>query len=135
MNDMIYAVPVASVIALIFAFVKSSSVNKADAGTPEMQIIAGRIADGAKAFLIAEYKVLAIFVGVVAVLLAIANMSGDNQSPLIALSFVFGAVASAARGTPSVEKKKTKHIDGEGLLEHLIRELTDPVLMGEAVDI
>ena len=98
MNPLIYAVPAAGVIALIFAFLKSSSVSKADAGTEEMQTIAGRIADGAKAFLVAEYKVLAAFVVVVAILLAVANSSGDNQSPVIALSFVLGAVASAAAG-------------------------------------
>jgi K(+)-stimulated pyrophosphate-energized sodium pump len=78
--------------------VKSSSVNKADAGTEEMKTIAGRIADGARAFLVAEYKVLAIFVAVVAVLLGIANSGGENQSPIIAVAFVLGAVFSAAAG-------------------------------------
>ena len=64
MNPLVYAVPAAGVVALIFAFIKSASVNKADAGTEEMKVIAGRIADGARAFLVAEYKVLAIFVAV-----------------------------------------------------------------------
>jgi len=98
MNPLVYAVPAAGVIALVFAFLKSKSVTSADAGTDEMKTIAGRIADGARAFLVAEYKVLAIFVAVVAVLLAIANMSGDEQSPIIAVAFVLGAVASAAAG-------------------------------------
>ena len=98
MNSLVYAVPAAGVVALIFAFIKSASVNKADAGTEEMKIIAGRIADGARAFLVAEYKVLSAFVVVVAALLAIANLSGDNQSPLIALAFIIGATASAAAG-------------------------------------
>ena len=99
MNPLVYGVPAAAVLALIFAFMKSSSVNKADAGTDEMKTIAGRIADGAKAFLVAEYKVLAIFVVIVAILLGAANASGgENQSPVIALSFVLGAVASAAAG-------------------------------------
>ena len=98
--DFIYAVPAAAVIALIFAYIKSVSVSKADAGTEEMQTIAGRIADGAKAFLVAEYKVLAIFVVVVAILLAAANMGEGrtDQSPIIAVAFVIGAVASAAAG-------------------------------------
>ena len=101
MNELVYGVPVAAVIALVFAFMKSTSVNKADAGTEEMQTIAGRIADGARAFLVAEYKVLAIFVVVVAILLGGANAMGEegsNQSPIIALSFVLGAVASGAAG-------------------------------------
>ena len=99
MDPLVYAVPASGVLALIFAFMKSSSVTKADAGTEEMKTIAGRIADGARAFLVAEYKVLAIFVAVVAVLLGIANSSGGEvQSPLIAGAFVLGAVASAAAG-------------------------------------
>ena len=98
MDPLLYGVPAAGVVALIFAFVKSSSVDKADAGTDEMKIIAGRISDGAKAFLVAEYKVLAIFVAVVAVLLAVANSGGEEQSPIIAAAFVLGAVASAAAG-------------------------------------
>jgi K(+)-stimulated pyrophosphate-energized sodium pump len=97
MDLIIYAVPLSAVIALIFAFLKSTSVSKADAGTEEMQTIAGRIADGARAFLVAEYKVLAIFVVVVAVLLAVVN-SGEGKSPLIAAAFVLGAVASGAAG-------------------------------------
>jgi len=97
MDLIIYAVPFSAVIALIFAFIKSSSVSKADAGTEEMQTIAGRIADGARAFLVAEYKVLAMFVVVVAILLAVVN-SGEGKSPLIAGAFVLGAVASGAAG-------------------------------------
>ena len=96
--DYIYAVPAAGLIALIFAFMKSKSVAKADAGTEEMQVIAGRIADGARAFLVAEYKVLAAFVAVVAILLAVANSGGEEQSPIIAFAFVLGAVFSAAAG-------------------------------------
>ena len=98
MNPLLFAVPVAGIIALVFAKAKSDSVITADPGTTEMQTIAKRIEDGAKAFLVAEYKVLAKFVAVVAVLLLLANLSGKNQSPLIALSFILGAGASAAAG-------------------------------------
>ena len=98
MDPLLYGVPAAGVIALIFAVLKSKSVSKADAGTDEMQVIAGRIADGARAFLVAEYKVLAIFVAVVAVLLAVANSGGEQQSPIIAAAFVLGATFSAAAG-------------------------------------
>jgi K(+)-stimulated pyrophosphate-energized sodium pump len=98
LNPLVYGVPAAGVIALLFAIAKSKSVSKADAGTEEMQTIAGRIADGARAFLVAEYKVLAKFVAVVAILLAVANSSGELQSPVIAVTFVLGAVFSAAAG-------------------------------------
>ncbi|MEC7983914.1 MAG: sodium-translocating pyrophosphatase [Myxococcota bacterium] len=97
MNPLVYAVPAAGLLALIFAFVKSSSVSKADAGTDEMKKIAGRIADGARAFLVAEYKVLAVFVLIVAVLLGIAKFQ-VGESPIISAAFILGAVASAAAG-------------------------------------
>ena len=98
MEYLIYGAPAAGFIALIFAFIKASSVSKEDAGDETMKQIAASIQEGAMAFLRAEYKVLALFVVVVAGLLAWANSSGDNQSPLIALSFVIGAVASGLAG-------------------------------------
>ena len=103
MDPLVYGVPAAGVVALIFAFVKSNSVSSADAGTDEMKVIAGRIADGARAFLVAEYKVLGIFVAVVAVLLGIANSGGAEQSPIIAVAFILGAVFSAVSGRHDTE--------------------------------
>ena len=98
LNELIYAAPVAGVLALIYAFIKAAWVRKQDAGDANMQEIAGLIQEGAMAFLRAEYKVLAIFVVVVAGLLAAANWTGEGQSPLIALSFVVGAVFSGVAG-------------------------------------
>ena len=98
MEYLIYSAPAAGVLALLFAWMKASSVTKEDAGDETMQRIAARIQEGARAFLTAEYKVLAIFVVIVAGLLAWANMSGETQSPIIALSFVMGAVASGLAG-------------------------------------
>lgn len=63
-----------------------------------MARIAGHIQKGAMAFLSAEYKVLGIFVVAVAALLAFKGMSEDNSSPLVALSFVVGAVCSGLAG-------------------------------------
>ena len=96
--DLVVAAPVAGVLALAYAFWKAQWVKKQDAGTDVMKEIAALIQDGAMAFLKAEYKVLAGFVVVVAGLLAFANMSGENQSPLIAVSFVVGAFASGLAG-------------------------------------
>ena len=93
--NLVYAVPVAGIIALAFAYTKAKWVQKQDAGTDEMKEIARRIQEGAMAFLNTEYRVLAKFVVVVAILLAVANLNGENQSPLIAASFVCGAVLSA----------------------------------------
>ena len=63
-----------------------------------MKQIGASIADGAMAFLKAEYRVLAVFVIAVAVLLSIANSGKADSSPLIALSFIVGAFASAFAG-------------------------------------
>jgi len=88
----------AGVLALIFAYTKAAWVSKQDAGTEEMQEIAAAIQEGAMAFLAREYKVLSIFVIFVAGLLAASNMDGDNRSPMIAMSFVVGAIASGLAG-------------------------------------
>ena len=98
MDPLTLAIPGAGVLALAYAGYKAAWVKKQDAGNSTMVEIANQIQTGAMAFLKAEYSVLAIFVAVVAGLLALANMSGDNQSPLIAVSFVVGALASAGAG-------------------------------------
>jgi len=97
MDSVVYAAPIAGVLALVYAFIKAQWVRKQDAGTDVMKEIADLIQKGAMAFLAAEYKVIAIFVAIVAVLLAVAN-NGEGQSPLIAVSFVVGALASALAG-------------------------------------
>ncbi|MCP4715866.1 MAG: sodium-translocating pyrophosphatase [Deltaproteobacteria bacterium] len=101
MENMTYAIPFFGLIALIFAFMKANWVNKQDMGTDRMKEICGYIRDGAMAFLSREYKVLAIFVVCVAILLAIANASSTPDSyrnPLIAFSFIFGAFCSGLAG-------------------------------------
>ena len=98
MDPLTLAIPGAGLVALGYAGIKAVWVRKQDPGTPDMVDIADQIQTGAMAFLKAEYTVLAGFVAVVAVLLAVANGSGDTQSPVIALSFVVGAIASGAAG-------------------------------------
>lgn len=98
MQNIIYLIPVAGVIALIYTFVKSSWVGKQDVGTDKMDKIGKHIASGAMAFLKAEYKVLAIFVVAVAVLLGISGSGNEQSHPLVAFSFVMGAIFSALAG-------------------------------------
>ncbi len=98
MNNLLLAVPAVGVLALGFAFWKARWVTAQEAGDDDMKEIASRIQEGAMAFLAAEYKVLAGFVAIVAVVLAAANMSGNTQTPLIAVAFVVGAAASALAG-------------------------------------
>ncbi|MFH1277351.1 MAG: sodium-translocating pyrophosphatase [Candidatus Eisenbacteria bacterium] len=97
MSQAIYLVPAAGVLALLFAFWKSAWVNRQDPGTEEMQTIAGHIRTGAMAFLGREYRVLAVFVAVAAVLLAVFSR-GEDTHPLVALSFICGALASGLAG-------------------------------------
>ncbi len=84
-----------ALLALGFAFYKLRWVEAQEPGNEEMQSIAEATREGAMAFLQREYRVLAIFVVVVAVLLALFY-TGDER--IIALSFVVGAVCSALAG-------------------------------------
>ncbi|MFN0200026.1 MAG: sodium-translocating pyrophosphatase [Bacteroidia bacterium] len=79
-------------------WVQSSWVSKQDAGNDRMQYIANSIAEGAMAFLAAEYRVLSIFVAVAAIgLLVLSNMV-EHSSWLITVAFIIGAVFSALAG-------------------------------------
>ncbi len=94
----LYAVVGAGALALIFAYVRSRWITKQDTGTDEMRVIAGHIQEGAMAFLSREYKVLAIFVAVIAVLLGVSNFGMEDSHALIALAFVVGATCSGLAG-------------------------------------
>ncbi len=89
--------PVFGLLGLLYVLWKSAWINKQDAGTDKMKKIAGHIAEGAMAFLKAEYKILSIFVVCVALLLAFTANS-ETSSPLVGLSFVLGAFCSALAG-------------------------------------
>ena len=94
-----YLVPAAGILALIYAFVKTQWINKQDPGDAKMVEIGQAIREGAMAFLATEYKVLAIFVVAVAVILGVANfMQFGAEASLVALSFVVGACASGLAG-------------------------------------
>ncbi len=94
MDNIAYLIPVAGAVALLFTFIKSKAVDKADPGSERMKRIAGNITDGAMAFLRAEYRILLMVVIAVAVLLA----AFYSETRLIALSFVVGAICSALAG-------------------------------------
>ncbi|RKZ19920.1 sodium-translocating pyrophosphatase [bacterium] len=95
---LIYLIPAAGVLALVFAAYKASWVKRQDPGDEKMQTIAGHIQEGAMAFLSREYRVLAIFVVVVTVLLAVGNANVGKSHALIGFSFALGAIASGAAG-------------------------------------
>jgi len=96
-QNLILLIPVFGVLGLLFTFWKYGWVSKQDAGNERMAKIAENISEGAMAFLRAEYKVLAIFVFAVAILLGISGNT-EASSPLVALSFIIGAFCSALAG-------------------------------------
>ena len=98
MMSLMYWVPICGVLALLFAWFRSAWIRRQDAGNERMGTIAGHIREGAMAFLGREYRVLAVFVLVVAVLLSWANAGKAETSALIGLSLIAGAFCSALAG-------------------------------------
>jgi K(+)-stimulated pyrophosphate-energized sodium pump len=104
MNQIVYLVPAFGLVGLLYTAWKFNWVSKQDAGNEKMQELAGYIADGAIAFLKAEWKILTYFAIPTALLLAwLGSQEGtpDNpihSSPLIAVAFLIGAVFSATAG-------------------------------------
>ncbi len=97
MENLIYYIPLFGVLALLFTFWKSSWITKQEQGTDTMIKIGKHISEGAMAFLKAEYKVLAIFVICVAILLGV-TANPETSSPMIAFSFIAGALCSGLAG-------------------------------------
>jgi len=95
---LIYLIPVFGLIGIAVMAVKAAWVTKQDAGDGDMVTLAGYIADGAMAFLRAEWKVLGGFVAVAALLLAWSGTTVATSSPVIAVSFIIGAFLSAFAG-------------------------------------
>lgn len=102
MNEsIIYLIPLFGVIALAYMVWRSAWVRRQDAGDAKMQEIAKAIADGALAFLKAEYRILTIFVVIAAgllVVLATMTKAAAHSHWFIAVSFVIGAIFSATAG-------------------------------------
>lgn len=91
--DLIYLAPLSGVLALIFAWILASSIIKKDPGNDKMKAIMGFIHEGAMAFLFREYRVLAVFVVVLAVIIGIFL-----KSWLTAICFIVGAGCSVLAG-------------------------------------
>jgi len=133
MNPVVYAVPGAAVLALLFAVWKSSWVSKQDAGSEVMKDIAEQIQIGAMAFLAREYKVLGGFVAVVAVILAASYWSVEGQSPLIAVSFVLGAAASALAGYIGMKVATNANVRTTAAARNSLSEALNVAFSGGAV--
>lgn len=93
-----YAVPAMGVVGLLYTLLKFNWVSKQDAGNDRMKEISNYIAEGAMAFLRAEWKILTYFVVIVALLLGVMASSNPHSHWSISLAFVLGAVCSAVAG-------------------------------------
>lgn len=98
MDKLFYLVPVMGVIGLLYTFLKYNWVSQQDAGSDRMKEISHYIAEGAMAFLKAEWRILGYFVAIVAILLAVMAQANPNSHWSIAIAFIIGAVASATAG-------------------------------------
>ena len=99
MKDLLfYAVPAMGVVGLLYTLLKFNWVSKQDAGNARMKEISTYIAEGAMAFLKAEWKILGYFVVIVALLLGFMATKNAESHWSIAVAFIIGAVFSATAG-------------------------------------
>jgi K(+)-stimulated pyrophosphate-energized sodium pump len=139
MNEsVIYIVPALGVLGLLVMYIKSAWVKKQDAGDAKMQELAGYIADGAIAFLRAEWKILGIFATFAAILLAWSGTTIEHSSPIIAVAFIIGAVFSAIAGYIGMKiatkaNVRTAHAAKTSLAQALKVSFTGGTVMGLGV--
>ncbi len=138
MDSSIVYVFVSGILALGFSFWKKSWIEAQDQGNDRMKIIGRSIADGAMAFLKAEYRVLALFVFIVAVILGYANNGRSDSSAIISLSFVIGALASGLAGFIGMKvatsaNNRTTHAARTGLADALNIAFSGGAVMGLSV--
>jgi K(+)-stimulated pyrophosphate-energized sodium pump len=98
MHWIVYSAPALGILALLYTAVKSSWVSRQAVGTERMAEISTYIAQGAMAFLRAEYKVLALFAVLASAFLGFLSYGNEKSSPVIILAFLIGAVFSALAG-------------------------------------
>ena len=135
MDNMYYVIG-AGILAMLYAFWKTNWINNQDQGSDRMVKIGQSIADGAMAFLKAEYRVLAIFVIIVAVLLGFLA-EGDNAW-YVAISFLVGAFSSGLAGflgmrVATKANNRTTHAAQDGLAKALNVAFTGGSVMGLSV--
>ena len=138
MDKLIYLVPVMGLIGLLYTFIKFNWVAKQDAGSDRMKEISNYIAEGAMAFLKAEWKILGYFVVIVGILLAVMASSNPHSHWLIAGAFVVGAVFSAVAGYIGMKvatkaNVRTAHAARTSLSKALNVSFTGGAVMGLGV--
>ena len=138
MDTSIIYVLISGVLALAFSFWKKSWIESQSEGNERMKIIGKSIADGAMAFLKAEYRVLALFVLAVAVILGYVNNGRSDSSAMISFSFVVGALTSGLAGyigmkVATSSNNRTTNAAREGLASALNIAFSGGSVMGLSV--
>ncbi len=98
MNNNLLLIILSGVLAMVFSFWKTTWITKQSQGNERMKSIGASIADGAMAFLRAEYRILGVFVIAVAFILGFANSGRADSSAMISFSFIVGAFTSGLAG-------------------------------------
>ena len=98
MDKLIYLVPLMGIIGLLYTYLKFKWVSRQEEGTDQMKKISQYIAEGAMAFLKAEWKILGYFVVIVALLLGFMASTNPHSNWSISIAFILGAVLSATAG-------------------------------------
>lgn len=138
MENLIYLVPAMGLLGMVYTLLKFNWVSKQEAGTPRMVEISNFIAEGAMAFLRAEWKILGYFVVVVALLLAFMAQSNPESHWSISIAFVIGAVLSATAGYIGMKAAtkanvRTAHAARTSLSKALNVSFTGGAVMGVGV--
>ncbi len=138
LQDMLCVIPLAGVLALVFAFFKARWVGKQEAGTDRMREISGYIREGSMAFLAREYRVLAVFAVVVAAILGFANYDSLASHWLVAVSFLVGSSCSALAGffgmhVATLANVRTANAARRGLVPALDIAFAGGTVMGMSV--
>ena len=138
MDKLFYLVPLMGVVGLLYTLWKFKWVSTQEAGSDRMKEISNYIAEGAMAFLRAEWKILGYFVVVVAILLALMAQANPTSHWSIAIAFIFGAVASATAGyigmrVATKANVRTAHAARTSLSKALDVSFTGGAVMGLGV--
>lgn len=138
LNNNLLLIMLSGVLAMGFSFWKTSWINKQSQGSDRMKSIGASIADGAMAFLKAEYRILAVFVVAVAFILGYANSGRSDTSAMISFSFVIGALTSGLAGFLGMKvatkaNNRTTHAAEESLAKALNVAFSGGSVMGLSV--
>ena len=132
MNELLYFVPGSGLLALLFVYIKNNWVASKEIGSEKMARIAKNIADGAMAFLRAEYKLLSVFVIITAILLGIKGES-EGSSYLVAVSFVVGALCSGLAGFIGMKVATKANVRTTNAAQESLGEALEIAFSGGAV--